>query len=36
MKKYRYVEFTDGFPYSNRAKVKGRLYIVAEKAESYI
>ena len=36
MKKYRYVEFTDGFMYQNRAKLRGRLYIVAEKPESYV
>ena len=35
MKKYRYVEFTDGFMHQNIAKIGGRLYIVAEKPESY-
>lgn len=34
MKKYRYVEFTDG---GERPTVKrGRLYIVAEKPENYL
>lgn len=34
MKKYRYVEFTDG---GSKASVKqGRLFIVAEKPETYV
>jgi hypothetical protein len=36
MKKYRYVEFTDGFLCSNPAKHGGRLFIVAENPESYV
>ena len=36
MKKYRYVEFTDGFMHQNYAKIRGHLYIVAEKPESYV
>ncbi len=35
MKKYRYVEFTDGFMREGMPKT-GRLYIVAEKPESYV
>ena len=35
MKKYRYVEFTDGL-WCERVAKTGRLYIVAEKPESYV
>ena len=36
MKKYRYVEFTDGELFKNKfPKSTGRLYIVAENSESY-
>lgn len=35
MKKYRYVEFTDGFLYGMMPKT-GRIYIVADKPESYV
>ena len=35
MKKYRYIEFTDGFMREKMPKT-GRLYIVAEKPESYV
>lgn len=35
MKKFRYIEFTDGFMCENMPKT-GRLYIVAEKPESYV
>ena len=36
MKKYRYVEFTDGFSFSHSQIKRGRFYINAEKAENYI
>ena len=37
MKKYHYVEFIDGrLKQTSLPKYKGRLYIVAEKPESYI
>ena len=35
MKKYRYVEFTDGFMREGMPKT-GRLYIDAEKPETYV
>lgn len=35
MKKYRYIEFTDGLWYEKMAK-RGRLYIVVEKPETYV
>ena len=35
MKKYRYVEFTDGFLYERIPKT-GHLYIVTENPESYV
>lgn len=35
MKKYRYVEFTDG-PLNSFVAKQGQLFIVAEKPESYV
>lgn len=35
MKKYRYIEFTDGFLHEMMPKT-GRIYIVTEKPESYV
>ena len=35
MKKYRYVEFVDGM-WNEKVSKQGRLYLVAEKPETYI